>query len=174
MKNDNGNQKADVQSNISPVQPEGNSFLLLKSPRRYRSPSSPIKESNRRQIEIIKNTTTLLVEQEHDIQATEYADGSNDSFDMIRNDIRKSFAAKQKILELKTSPYKPDTKTSPSKNEKKSPEEEIKELSRLIDHASDGIFSDESDDTTLNLKTLEKDRTISGEEKIKQWVQIAY
>ena len=156
MKNDNGNQKADVQSNISPVQPEGNSFLLLKSPRRYRSPSSPIKESNRRQIEIIKNTTTLLVEQEHDIQATEYADGSNDSFDMIRNDIRKSFAAKQKILELKTSPYKPDTKTSPSKNEKKSPEEEIKELSRLIDHASDGIFSDESDDTTLNLKTLEK------------------
>ncbi|GAV29147.1 hypothetical protein PMKS-002627 [Pichia membranifaciens] len=199
-----------------------NSILLLKSPRRIREQkSSPIQQIRRREIELIKDTTALILDsKDHDTSVRnaerketimrreveikmEEADAMDepmlnleDSFELISRDIRKSFAAKQKttamqehgaekqeahgkeeVFEYDEEPYKDicrdaavtnaaNTKSSlkksssaePLPNPKmKSPEDEIKELSRLIDGVNDDLLSDaEDEDLSIELDKLEK------------------
>ena len=196
-----------------------NSILLLKSPRRIREQkSSPIQQIRRREIELIKDTTALVLDsKDHNAslrnserketttrrEVIEEADAMDepmlnleDSFELISRDIRKSFAAKQKttamqehetekqegqdkeeVFEYDEELYKDicrdaavtntaNTKSSlkksssaePLHNPKmKSPEDEIKELSRLIDGVNDDLLSDaEDEDLSIELDKLEK------------------
>lgn len=104
---------------------------------------------------------------------------ADDSFDLISKDIRKSFAAKKnrqstvydydtkeveivksdtvnKSFEMDNNKINNDTSLilEPLTNEKKtkSPEDEIKELSKLIDGVSDGLFSDDDNDEEFNIE----------------------
>lgn len=199
-----------------------NSILLLKSPRRIREQkSSPIQQVRRREIELIKDTTALVLgskDYETSLRRTEREEDSlrpnvvvkteeaeeidepmlnlEDSFELISRDIRKSFAAKQKTTAMQEflpekreeqekedafknedEPYndirtdfgtsnaaytksssKKSSSAEPLHNPKvKSPEDEIKELSRLIDGVNDDLLSDaEDEDLSIELDKLEK------------------
>lgn len=192
-----------------------NSILLLKSPRRIREQkSSPIQHVRRRELELIKDTTALVLNlqrtdenQNHDIGRNAAIDNKievkreevedfnlpmgnlDDSFELISRDIRKSFAAKQKTTVKQTSDEEgindngtgkaakelqksgsaanpTGTKSSltkssssepPPNRKMKSPEDEIKELSRLIDGVNDDLLSDaEDEDLSIELDKLEK------------------
>lgn len=170
------------------------SMLLLKSPRNVNRSTSP---SRQREIELIKDTATLVLddtvrefqrdgydiendeetnkenatedgieeeegeeeeEEEEEVeeeQADLYEEKDNnieessspnrpiltnpdDSFELIKRDIRKSFAAKQKIQSVLESEM--DTQAVPlleKTSDIKAAEDEIKELSRLIERVSD-------------------------------------
>lgn len=90
---------------------------------------SPVKntyvsrELRQREVEVMKETTSLMTDK------TEEAE-FNDSFELISRDIRKSYAAKQRES-IKTA------------------EDEIKELSKLIDGDA-GLFSDEDEEDIMN------------------------
>ncbi|KAG0688135.1 G2/mitotic-specific cyclin [Pichia californica] len=192
-----------------------NSILLLKSPRKIRNQtSSPIQQVRKRGFELIKDTTSLVLENYKKEAREDYNDGFDtglkqsgsatdvglintmnldDSFDLISRDIRKSFAAKQKttiqleddhnkemniILEpiekreediqkgsleidinskLNSAKSLSVDHTSNTTNKAKSPEDEIKELSRLIENVDDKFLSEtEEDDLDLELEKLDK------------------
>jgi hypothetical protein len=149
-----------------------NSFLLLKSPRRIREQtSSPIREVRKRELELIRDTTLLVLDKNPytntkliDNTGKIEEDSEDDSFELIKRDIRKSFAAKQKVVtdDKRQNDITVETKIIPLKNDGtakkiKTPEDEIKELSRLIDGASDGLFSGSNDeDLSIELDKLEK------------------
>lgn len=133
------------------LQANDNSLLLLKSPKRIiNQSSSPLKEVRKREIEVIKNTTTLVLENPV-VEESKVMDhtAADDSFELIKRDIRKSFASKQKAV---------DEMMIPSLNSKldeiKTAEDEIKELSRLLDNVSDEHSSD--GDLTIEFDKLEK------------------
>lgn len=130
------------------LQTNDNSLLLLKSPKRIiDESSSPLKEVRKREIEVIKNTTTLVLDnamvEEPRVVSNNVVD---DSFELIKRDIRKSFASKQKAAEV------PPSNIQISKM--KTAEDEIKELSRLLDNVSDANSSD--GDLTIEFDKLEK------------------
>jgi hypothetical protein len=164
-----------------------NSFLLLKSPRKIRNhSSSPIKEARKREFEILKNTTTMILEMDDNRRALQgdttsitgdaklLDDDREDSFELISKGIRKSYAAKQnpavphpKERELKTAAVE-DAQVVSSAREKtpskfidnpklRRAEEEIKELSRLIEGVDVGLSSeDDEGNLTIEIERLEK------------------
>lgn len=166
-----------------------NSILLLKSPRRIQN-SSPIQQVRKREIEIIKNATNLVLEgpeTQHNVDHVVPLDTLNidDSFELISKDIRKSFAAKQKSTvigsneevnqqDTESETRKSNTMSNPisiTKNTSaksssvepvttgkkvKSPEDEIKELSRLIDGVDDNLLSENEDDLDFEIEKLDK------------------
>lgn len=153
----------DTSQHIIP-QTADNSFLLLKSPKKIRNQSSsPIRRARNREVELVKDATSLVLEKTkwsnaEDTKPKEDGDSDADlSFELIRRDIRKSFAAKQKVTTEEDGglAYQEEKDCEvEAQNKRKSPEEEIKELSKLI---SDGLFSDDSDsDLTVEFDKLEK------------------
>lgn len=90
---------------------------LLESPVKDKS---PMRELRQREVEVIRETTSLMTDKTGDGE-TDF----NDSFELISRDIRRSYAAKQRES-IKTA------------------EDEIKELSKLIDGDA-GLFSDDED-----------------------------
>ena len=128
---------------------EDMSFMLLKSPNR----KSPMKKDNTRELEIMKTTTSMILDEPPRNIIEELhipTENIEDSFDLISKDIRKSYAAKQKTLSPKHS-------VSVLRAE-----EEIKELSRLIDAKSD----DSDDDDDNNNNDSEGDITMDRTNKI--------
>lgn len=91
---------------------------LLQSPVKDKS---PIRELRQREVEVIRETTSLMTDKTGEME-TDF----NDSFELISRDIRRSYAAKQRES-IKTA------------------EDEIKELSKLIDGDA-GLFTDEEDE----------------------------